>query len=176
MKGKKINVTVYHDDCVKFWVWSLKTSLKTYNDMQCGVHWLLFSLYLLIQVFLQLSTSCPWFLDNPSYDSFQCCVWNHLVVASLLTFFFLPLLFNAAWTFLGNVSPNSFKEVSGKDSQLSSTTVWNAAPIHDRTSDMFYSWLKTFRVVPLYSPPLYMLMTRWIKKMPKKIKIWIDQL
>lgn len=37
-EGEKINVTVYHDDCVKFWVWSLKISLKTYDDMQCGVH------------------------------------------------------------------------------------------------------------------------------------------
>lgn len=86
--GKKLmsQYIIMIPDCVKFWL--------KFEDIFKDIWWYavrsalvyVFSLHLLIQVFLQLSTSCPWLLDNPSYHSFQCCVWHHLVVASLLAF------------------------------------------------------------------------------------------
>lgn len=167
-------------DCVKFWL--------KFEDIFKDIWWYAVWSALVIVFFVPADSGFSAALHKLSLTLGQPFIWFFSMLclkspgcSQFISFLniFLPLLFNAAWTFLGNLSSKSFKEVSGKDSQLfqlSSITVWNAAPIHDRTSTMFHSWLKTFRVVPLYSPPLYMLMTRWIKKMPKKIKIWIDQL
>lgn len=158
-------------DCVKFWL--------KFEDIFKDIWWYAVWSALVIVFFVPADSGFSAALHKLSLTLGQPFIWffSMLCLKSPGCSQFISFL-NIFFTTIIQCSLN-FKEVSGKDSQLfqlSSITVWNAAPIHDRTSTMFHSWLKTFRVVPLYSPPLYMLMTRWIKKMPKKIKIWIDQL
>lgn len=158
-------------DCVKFWL--------KFEDIFKDIWWYAVWSALVIVFFVPADSGFSAALHKLSLTLGQPFIWffSMLCLKSPGCSQFISFL-NIFFTTIIQCSLN-FKEVSGKDSQLfqlSSITVWNAAPIHDRTSTMVHSWLKTFRVVPLYSPPLYMLMTRWIKKMPKKIKIWIDQL